>query len=372
MTGGRLQARARATSSDEHVLLDLRRRRRRRRHRARWSRSTARTGKLATRDRGAAARPLRRARSSTATRVAGFTEKPQGDGGWINGGFFVLEPEVARLHRGRRHDLGARAARAPRRATASSPPTATTGFWQPMDTLRDKGHLENLWETGKAPWKIWWCGFPAAAVRRRRTRCLRPERLRVPGGRRARAGAWSATRRWPRCGRSCSCSARACSGRWSRSWRARSRRAARPAWAPASVIRRAALAGGAFGVLVTALTLALSVPLRDRLFDGDELLVVGLALSLPATRRSTSRAACSRARTASTSTGPRSPPRACVRLVAGVALAVAAAGGGAYGAGGRAGAVRRPAAAVPGAQGSSPSPVRPRRGASSPAASAGC
>ena len=63
-------------------------------------------GKLATRHRGAAARPLRRARASTAPQVTGFSEKPRGDGGWINGGFFVLSPEVHRPHRRRRDQSG--------------------------------------------------------------------------------------------------------------------------------------------------------------------------------------------------------------------------------------------------------------------------
>jgi glucose-1-phosphate cytidylyltransferase len=86
--------------------------------------------------------------------VQSFQEKPAGDGSWINGGFFVLEPSVlARLEgdatvfekepleglardqqlMARKHD----------------------GFWQPMDTLRDKIHLEELWNSGTAPWKVW-------------------------------------------------------------------------------------------------------------------------------------------------------------------------------------------------------------------------
>lgn len=88
------------------------------------------------------------------TRVKGFIEKPVGDGGWINGGFFALSPKCLD------HIAG----------------DATTwegdalvqlakegelmgfkhhGFWQPMDTLRDKNHLENLWQQGVAPWKTW-------------------------------------------------------------------------------------------------------------------------------------------------------------------------------------------------------------------------
>ena len=88
-------------------------------------------------------------------RVLGFTEKPRGDGGWINGGFFVLSPKVLPLHRRRRDRRGK-----PSRWTAW--PQAEQlmafehdGFWQPMDTLRDKNHLEALWQSGEAPWKQW-------------------------------------------------------------------------------------------------------------------------------------------------------------------------------------------------------------------------
>ncbi len=76
------------------------------------------------------------------TCVQDFVEKPEGDGGWMNGGFFVLEPEVLEYIAGDEHALGARTARGSGRATASSPPTGTRGFWQPMDTLRDKRTLE--------------------------------------------------------------------------------------------------------------------------------------------------------------------------------------------------------------------------------------
>lgn len=88
------------------------------------------------------------------TSVRGFTEKPQGDGGWINGGFFVLSPKCIDLidsdksswegeplsHLAQKGELMA---------------YEHTGFWQPMDTLRDKNHLEDLWQSGKASWKIW-------------------------------------------------------------------------------------------------------------------------------------------------------------------------------------------------------------------------
>jgi glucose-1-phosphate cytidylyltransferase len=91
---------------------------------------------------------------STGGHVLGFQEKPLGDGGWINAGFFVLAPEVFDYIEGdatvfenepvaglaRDGQLVARKHR---------------GFWQPMDTLRDKTQLESLWLSGKAPWKVW-------------------------------------------------------------------------------------------------------------------------------------------------------------------------------------------------------------------------
>ena len=87
-------------------------------------------------------------------RVKGFIEKPQGDGGWINAGFFVLSPEVLNLIEGdtitwEAEPLGQLA------ASGQLVAYAHKGFWQPMDTLRDKSQLEELWSSGKAPWKIW-------------------------------------------------------------------------------------------------------------------------------------------------------------------------------------------------------------------------
>lgn len=86
--------------------------------------------------------------------VQGFTEKPLGDGGVINGGFFVLSPQCLDLieddhtswegaplvHLAETHQLIA---------------FVHKGFWQPMDTMREKNMLENLWASGKAPWKVW-------------------------------------------------------------------------------------------------------------------------------------------------------------------------------------------------------------------------
>ncbi len=87
-------------------------------------------------------------------RVVGFQEKPQGDGGWINGGFFVLSPQVVDLIDGD----GTLWEREPMERLAQQGQMCAyrhDGFWQPMDTLRDKNHLEELWASGKAPWKVW-------------------------------------------------------------------------------------------------------------------------------------------------------------------------------------------------------------------------
>ena len=87
-------------------------------------------------------------------RITRFEEKPQGDGSWINGGFFVLEPEALKYIDGdqaiwerdpieglaRDHQLSA---------------YTHEGFWQPMDTLRDKIKLDDLWQSNQAPWKVW-------------------------------------------------------------------------------------------------------------------------------------------------------------------------------------------------------------------------
>jgi glucose-1-phosphate cytidylyltransferase len=86
--------------------------------------------------------------------VASFREKPEGDGGWINGGFFVLSPEVLDYVAG--DDTVWE--REPLERLAKERSLAAylhRGFWQPMDTLRDKNHLEEVWATGRAPWKTW-------------------------------------------------------------------------------------------------------------------------------------------------------------------------------------------------------------------------
>ena len=86
--------------------------------------------------------------------VLGFQEKPQGDGGWINGGFFVLEPDViSRVA----DDLTVWEQEPLKGLARDGQLTAYyhNGFWQPMDTLRDRRELEALWSHDRAPWKIW-------------------------------------------------------------------------------------------------------------------------------------------------------------------------------------------------------------------------
>jgi glucose-1-phosphate cytidylyltransferase len=86
--------------------------------------------------------------------VHGFQEKPEGDGGWINGGYFVLEPEVIDRIEGDATTWE----QEPLKSLAHDGQLSAyhhRGFWQPMDTLRDRVHLEELWAAGKAPWKVW-------------------------------------------------------------------------------------------------------------------------------------------------------------------------------------------------------------------------
>lgn len=86
--------------------------------------------------------------------VRGFVEKPRGDGGWVNGGFFVLSPKVidyitgdeASWESGPLEDLA---------ADGQLAAYKHLGFWHAMDTLRDKNLLEKFWSSGTAPWKIW-------------------------------------------------------------------------------------------------------------------------------------------------------------------------------------------------------------------------
>jgi glucose-1-phosphate cytidylyltransferase len=87
-------------------------------------------------------------------KITSFREKPHGDGGWINGGFFVLSPKVLGYIDGdatmwEREPLERLAEDGQLRSYRHD------GFWQPMDTLRDKNRLEELWVSGNAPWKVW-------------------------------------------------------------------------------------------------------------------------------------------------------------------------------------------------------------------------
>jgi glucose-1-phosphate cytidylyltransferase len=87
-------------------------------------------------------------------RITSFKEKPKGDGGMINGGFFVLSPKVINLI----NDDNTIWEREPLESLALQSEMMAYqhhGFWQPMDTLRDKNYLEELWSSGNAPWKSW-------------------------------------------------------------------------------------------------------------------------------------------------------------------------------------------------------------------------
>jgi glucose-1-phosphate cytidylyltransferase len=92
--------------------------------------------------------------STEGDRLLAFQEKPFGDGGWVNGGFFVLSPQVFDVLA----DDSSIWEREPLEKLALTGQVMVfrhSGFWQPMDTLRDKAYLEELWNSGRAPWKIW-------------------------------------------------------------------------------------------------------------------------------------------------------------------------------------------------------------------------
>jgi len=110
-------------------------------------------GRLAT---VAAVRPPGRygALLTNGNQVVNFTEKPRGDGGLINGGFFILEPACIGLIDG--DHTSWESTPLSRLADAGQLMAFEhAGFWQPMDTLRDKNRLEEMWQAGKAPWKLW-------------------------------------------------------------------------------------------------------------------------------------------------------------------------------------------------------------------------
>ena len=91
---------------------------------------------------------------SSANQVQGFIEKPQGDGGWINGGYFVLEPSVLNRIPG---DACSWENEALKDLAADKQLAAYRhhGFWQAMDTLRERNQLEELWQQHRAPWRVW-------------------------------------------------------------------------------------------------------------------------------------------------------------------------------------------------------------------------
>ena len=87
-------------------------------------------------------------------KIIGFQEKPEGDGGWVNGGFFILSPKVIDYIADETTVWEA----SPMEKLAENGELSAYfhhGFWQPMDTLREKKYLEDLWKSDKAPWRIW-------------------------------------------------------------------------------------------------------------------------------------------------------------------------------------------------------------------------
>jgi len=88
------------------------------------------------------------------TAISEFQEKPKGEGGWINGGFFVLSPAALNEI----HDESVMFESEPMKTLTKNGQVQAyfhRGFWQPMDTLREKQKLEELWASGRAPWKTW-------------------------------------------------------------------------------------------------------------------------------------------------------------------------------------------------------------------------
>ena len=87
--------------------------------------------------------------------ITSFVEKPKGDGAWINGGFFVCQPEVMNYISNDESEIFERAPLEKLAQEHQLQAYKYEGFWQPMDTLKDKMYLTNLWMRGKAPWKKW-------------------------------------------------------------------------------------------------------------------------------------------------------------------------------------------------------------------------
>lgn len=88
-------------------------------------------------------------------RITRFSEKPQGDGNWINGGYFVLEPQTIDTIREGDQTIWERGPMETLAQESQLSAFRHEGFWQPMDTLRDKIRLEEMWQTQSAPWKVW-------------------------------------------------------------------------------------------------------------------------------------------------------------------------------------------------------------------------
>lgn len=110
--------------------------------------------------------------------VSRFDEKPNGDGDWINAGFFVLEPSVFDAIEGD-HTIWERE---PLRSLARADQLRAFkhhGFWRPMDTLRDKHQLEEQWASGKASWKVWDAPSPSNQTRSFQAASDRPKRLKA-------------------------------------------------------------------------------------------------------------------------------------------------------------------------------------------------
>lgn len=87
--------------------------------------------------------------------ISNFKEKPDGDGSWINGGFFVVEPDAIEFITEGDSTIWERKPLSDMASQGKLAAFRHYGFWQPMDTLRDKNHLELLWDSGNAPWKTW-------------------------------------------------------------------------------------------------------------------------------------------------------------------------------------------------------------------------
>jgi len=93
--------------------------------------------------------------TTSSGQVRAFKEKPKGDGAWINGGFFILEPEVFKYLSGNDSEVWERSPLEKLSAGGRLVAYKHSGFWKCMDTLRDKNELDSMWKSGQAPWKVW-------------------------------------------------------------------------------------------------------------------------------------------------------------------------------------------------------------------------